>query len=41
MGFSKNRKNMIIRDQDSNTIYCGINHKSKKLVDDFFRSYGK
>ena len=41
MGFTPNRKNMIIRDQDSNTIYCGINQKSKRIVDDFFRSFGK
>lgn len=41
MGFTPNRKNMIIRDQDSNTIYCGINQKSKRMVDDFFRSFGK
>lgn len=41
MGFTRSRKQMIIRDQDTNTIYCNINQSSKRLVDDFFRSFGK
>lgn len=37
VGFSKDRKQIILRDEN-NMIYCNINQDSRKKVNDYFRS---
>lgn len=40
VGFSKNKKHVLIKDEN-NMIYCNIDHNSRKKVNDFFNSFDR